>query len=99
MHGTLKVHKITRVVEKNKAATLQFYCNSKSVNSFHKSSFSVETSLIVRQYYAVDYDVGVVTAVNENGSIEFFLLEHMYHMDRPKNGLEVLMSMTIQYAI
>ena len=31
VYGTLKVHKITCIVEKNKA-TLQFYYNSKSVN-------------------------------------------------------------------
>ena len=47
VYGTLKVHKITFAGEKNKA-TLQFYCNSKSGNSFHNSSFSAETSQIVR---------------------------------------------------
>ena len=31
VYGTLKVHKTTCIVEKNKA-TLQFYYNSKSVN-------------------------------------------------------------------
>ena len=41
---------------------------------FHNISFSIETSPIVGQYYIVDYEgclfPGVVTVVNENGSIK-----------------------------
>ena len=66
------MHKITCAVQKVKA-TLQFYYNSKSVNSFHRIIFSIETSPIVGQYYLVDYEGGlfpcVVTAFNDNGSI------------------------------
>ena len=73
VHGTLKVHNITRAVEKSKA-TLQFYYISKSVNSFHNISFSIETSPIIGQNCIVDYEgslfPGVVTAVNEYGSIK-----------------------------
>ena len=77
MYGTLKVHKITHAVEKNKAI-LQFYCSSKCVNSFHNISFSIETSPIDGQYYIVDYEgalfSGVATAVNENGSTNLSVL-------------------------
>ena len=38
VYGALKVHKITHAVEKNKA-NLQFYDNSKSLNSFHNISY------------------------------------------------------------
>lgn len=67
------MHKVTCAGEKNKA-TLQFYYNSKSVDSRRRISFFIETSPIVGEYYLVDYEGAlfpcVVSAFNGNGSIK-----------------------------